>query len=431
MSEKNHEHASQAIEKGTKKAVQMGKEAAKAAKDIKQAATKAASGNWLGAAWDILKNETTRKALIIAILTPIIAVVLVLVLFLYALPNAIYTYVQMTFGDTIKSAYEEQMFSRASLEEGTVAYLIQYNLDILSQVYNMIMERLGASDGADATIIQEAYDNDEIAEEDLYITQEEESEAKTVNRYAQITANKLNTRYKQIGKAITDNRKAIDDYFESRFKAEYEGDKNSRGKDYYFGKTRIIVRTDGITVHDAAEIISLYAVQSGNNIMNLPIGDYGIWLGLETLLDDALDLENGLGEKRSINLVLGNQIPISIPAWKGNCLPQYLFEQRKYEVFNFGGGQNVSITDYSNNQCSAIDLFIVADSGDDYSTLKPTIASDGKVSWTIEINLSRRSAKDVGKILGLWDDDFIVINGINDGSQENSEENGEDNGNEE
>ena len=71
-------------------AIRMGKNTARSAKNLSKAAAKAASGNLVGAAVDVLKDKETMKRVLILLLIPILCFAMLGTFFLYALPVSIF-----------------------------------------------------------------------------------------------------------------------------------------------------------------------------------------------------------------------------------------------------------------------------------------------------------------------------------------------------
>ena len=78
-------------------AIKMGAETAKTVKTVAKAGAQAASGNVVGAAVSVLKDPHTLRLILIIILIPVLLIACIGVIFLYALPTAIFESVSSYF----------------------------------------------------------------------------------------------------------------------------------------------------------------------------------------------------------------------------------------------------------------------------------------------------------------------------------------------
>lgn len=370
----------------SKSAVQIGADAARTVKHISKAASQAASQNYAGAAIELLKDENVRKGILAIILIPI----LLLVMFMYALPTTIWETTQTFF---------------ASLEEGFLA-------DIYSGEYGNVTQsffpalRNGASAFAQNVwssfkgLFSGETDRNQTATEDieaftdagheLLAAQAEESQKAALNAKIDATIGKFDARMEEIEEIVLDSG-VIPSAVYGVWASEYgdRGDKYTyapgtgpyaaetangyTSKYYSYGDYTIEYRHEygGCAVSSitstpsklaCVKIMCTYTAMSGANISDMMISDYMKWLGYRPGY-----LFPGLG-KNSYSVSQRGMTVSGIPRWDGTCLPQYLYEQKNYEEETYG----TAILDYEEKYGCAVADILCTLNLPDVSGLSPT-----------------------------------------------------------
>ncbi len=232
-----------------KQAINMGKEAAKTAKNLGKAATHAATGNFAGAAVDILKDPK----LIAMILIPIVLFFLVVVCFLYAIPTAIYESI-VTFTENIKEHWEEIYYSNeyggsffsilmSSMEVGKELFadIADGVKTTLNKCWNAAKSLFVPSD-KDSDLNKIAHNNtDEGSDFDFGIVTQEAVERVAVIRKCIAANEKYRIRAEQVRDGVKSCNSDIREYVQKTIKAQLE-----TGSDYNMLQTYLYISTPGL-----------------------------------------------------------------------------------------------------------------------------------------------------------------------------------------
>ena len=386
------------LKQGASNAISLGKkasearqkyEAAKKATDAAgtaaKAATKAASGNVAGAAVDVAKSDGGKVMLIVSLL-PVLFVIFTMVLFLYALPTMIFEGVQ-SYKEEVDDHWNEVVASSSSESTGKFKAFFMTGGKLAGDLFGKFAEFINL----------DIDENDSFSETDSMVTYDEEAEKTTLKAKRSACTKKINQRIDIIASDVKSsvNDGAINSYFRKRFDQEYGGS-------YRYDSVEINVNTVYLTDPYASEILSFYTVQTGGNISDIKVSELLYWLGQKTTNEQLI-------------FKLGDQVDVSITAWNGRFLPQYLMEQKRYEKVLYKGE---TVTDFESMQCSAADLLIAIDS-EDFATLEPIITpvpethtnQDGEevtvtyyhVQWVVNIKIGCRDPHVLCDMAGLWD----------------------------
>ena len=364
-------------------AAKKAKEASGAAKTAAAAVGKAASGNVAGAAVEVAKSKEGKAVMILALI-PVFLVVLTSVLFLYALPTMIFEGVQ-NYAEEVEESYNETVASSSSQTVGKVKAFFTTGGKLVTDFFSGIADRIkGTTD-----------ENDSFAEADVKVTYEEQSETETLKAKRRACTNKINQRINIISDDIrTGNLSKIDSYFRSRYNSEY------KGGGYVYDTAEVNVNAVNLSEPYASEILSFYTAQTGGNIEDIKVSELLYWLGQKT-------------DSSKINFKLGDQVDVSVSAWNGRFLPQYLLEQKRLEETWYGEAK----TNFEKMQCSAADLLITVEA-EDFSGMEPVITpeehtsyKDGvevtttiyHVQWVVNVKVGCRDPIVLRDMAGLWD----------------------------
>lgn len=290
-------------------AVKMGKDTARAAKTISKAAGQAASGNFVGAGISLLKDPETMKKLIIFILISAIALSTITVMFLYALPIAIFETI-MTYVAQIKTMYSEALYSgTGSIVMRDINATLKVGGKIISDVAKGLWSGVKALFGKRADQPDEETPGAEFDSNDteLHVTQEEAAERGALLRKVDLCIEKVSARENQISKAIKQKRKAI---------VQAVTDAKSAGFDVF--EVRVDVTASPITQTEAIQLLSLYTVQKGASLQDMAVADMLQYLGWQPAFAGTTSFE-----------ISDYGVEARVKKWTGTFLPQYLEEQKK------------------------------------------------------------------------------------------------------
>lgn len=312
-----------------KKAIQAGKNTVKAGKTIAKAGAKAAIGNLAGAAIDIVKDPTARRAAIALILCILFFVSFLLITALYILPMMIYETVQHAANDANES-FAQSYYS--TNESGIIGNLIgitkgtgRWILTWANTLKNIFTGNLSAVEQA-----SDVFDYDTMVSNDSEIVSGEGTHVISLwNKMDQIKA-KYEVRVNAIEKAITEKEA------DKKEEVESEG---------YTGKTKDFILLQAyrefcetydpdwdslvsaswipayvekeLTSNQALEIAALYNVINDNDFDATQLSDFLKWLGYNApQKGDTLHLK-----------VMDDDTELT--GWTGTFMPQYLVDEAK------------------------------------------------------------------------------------------------------
>ena len=367
---------SQDLKEGAKSAAN----AAREAKQIAEAAKRAASGDLVGAAAEAVKSKTVRR--LVAFSLAFLAFIIFCVG--YLIPMTIYegvtSYAQGVAEEWLALFYDESgakpdagSFMRAlSATGGTLKKVGLDIADVFKSLWNAIK-----GTKADDT------DTDGAADADLGIMVDTDDLTSVFERKFNATKDKFAGRAKQIAKVIEQNS-GNDSVLERAVLSRYNAVANSYIKDssydVQYGGFSLSVTPGKLSNKAAVTLMSLESIQHSMNMSKEPLSAYIKWLGY-----------NG-NSKKTIEFPLGSNsgITYKIPAWTGGFLPQYLADEEQHYNFrndlntpsgtaNKSDASSVEV-DFNQYKCSVIDMMIKV-TCPDISTLTP-IASES--TYTVE-----------------------------------------------
>lgn len=398
-------------------AVRMGTDAARSAKTIGKAAAQAASGNVVGAAASILKDPKILRMLLIIILSPIIFLAAIIIVFLYALPTAIFEAVSSYVNQVVEDWQEGVYSSDSGIFVAGFIETIKQGGRIIGDALNTAGEFLvGVWNGltswftADSSTGDEGErvdDNiEELDEESLHVTQSELAETNTLLEKVRACQDKISLRQSQIRSAIQSNQTAINLIFQDKFDGTYD----------VWGGTTLNIMAPEISQSEAIRLLSAYTVTEGASLQDMRLSDFLKWLGYYREF-------SGSNTKFKLG---GDTLYIwtSVKTWCGTFMPQYLVEQRNQDIQakieeKIANGEEYDEAEiraevkkeYEQYQGPATDLLLTVDCPD-FDTVIPTYtevpSADGEgtdtvCSVSITITIGTRSVSDLAtNVIGFW-----------------------------
>lgn len=347
------------IAKSTEKAIKMSQNAARTAKTMAKAGAKAASGNYVGAAVDVLKDSETMKTIVIVLVVAAMLLSFVTVAFLYALPTAIFE-TMSSFFDNVKETYESIKYSN---EHGTS--VIMDVIDCVTQVTTEAVRNFlsGLWNGI-KNFFMGLFNQTEAFSDDGYeltVIQQEAAEKLAVIQKIVAANDKYMIRVQQINDAIDGK----EDNLTEKVADHYEGDGYIL-LDVSTSNTVLHMGTDGDTAadiisrlsnivhdmenisgsgslermeekrqefndivenefcedsnYDGVNILSLLLTQQGGSLTDMKMSDYMRFLGY---YDDECEYNT----RFELSPTGDDSLVASVLDWKGTFKPQYLMEE--------------------------------------------------------------------------------------------------------
>ena len=338
--------------KDIKGAIKMGKDTAKAAKTVSKVASQAASGNYVGAAVSLLKDPQTLKKILVIILFP----VMLLILFLYALPTIIYEAVVAYF-DGIVDEWNNYTYAEGhDALWGGIWATIRAGGTIIgdaasavgraaAHAWNWVVS-LFSSEPANKA--ENGTSIDVPTDEDMHVAQIESAERSVLLRKIKVCMDKVNAREKGIVRTLNNDRGKM-----------VSAVKNYLSSTYGLPSDKIIVNvsiaSEELSEDAAIEMLALYTAQTGASLEDIKDADLMKWMGWYNSLDSDYWI---FWQKEVKYSVLDGTVTGAVPIWNGTFIPQYLLEQKKQEIAEFG----TTITDFNKYGCPAVDLCLYIDS---------------------------------------------------------------------
>lgn len=415
MAENERQGTVDSAKKDISGAVKMGAEAAQTAKTLGKAAAQAASGNVAGAVVSLLKDPQTVRNLLIIILLPVIFLAAIIVVFLYALPTAIFetvtSYVDQVAEDWAEGVYSSDRgvfvagFIESIKAEGRIiGDAVGAVGDFFVGIWNGLTSWFTAdsSAGGEGTRVDDNIEG--LDEESIHITQNEQAETNTLLEKVSACQDKISLRQEQIRNAIQSKQPEIDKIFQERFAGTYD----------IWGGTTLNIMAPEISQSEAIRLLSAYTVVEGASLQDMRLSDFLKWLGYYRELT---------GNKTKFNLG-GDTLYVetAVKTWCGTFMPQYLVEQRNQDIETeiaekVSNGEEYDEAairaevkkNYEIYQGPATDLLLTVDCPD-FTTVPPiyTVVKVGNMSYTvcsvsITITIGTRSVNDLAtNVIGFW-----------------------------
>lgn len=348
----NNETMADSAAQQMENAANMAKNAVSAGKDIASGAARIASGDVAGGAAQILTSESTRKVIAVGLVI-VIAIGIILLCAVFAMPTALYEGVQAYFekiDEEWSSVYYSGDYGRA---EALLRATVHGVSTALGDFWDYIT---GAGSKNDAT----QRDSDQYGEADLTLMGDKEAMAEVMLRKILSVNDKMAARSRQIVSAVEDSARtgAISGYFSDRFqqdKMQYENDETVGNIVYDGVQVMVTSQFDGentkIRAGDVMRIMALYTSLYGESTEDMELSGLMKWMGYYD------EFHPGSSE-----FTVGDQITLSIPAWRGTFMPRYLVLESR---------QNTD-GDYSQYMCPAVDILLKV-SSPNFAEVQPII----------------------------------------------------------
>lgn len=352
-----------------KQAVKVAKDTAKAAQAVGKAASKAAQGRYAEAAFDLLKNETTRKIIVIMLLVgtllPIIAMM--------ALPSMLFGSI-MEFLNNVAEAISNFFEAIGEWFDNLAKTFKSYLESVAGVVVDILCDLFGVA----KPVTDENANKDDINNmppEKLFAeyvddnegnvmysgdaglsTPEERQEAinagddavyDTIDKKLNVTAKKLRYRMREIRNAIRGVQYVTDD-------ATYEGEQAIRvvvNRYLRHATTDSAIKYQNAPLHEvqvsieitdfepenAIPLLSLYTSMTGADLRDVDLLTLANWLGYKEQLvavrDGPAFAEDGQFHVMNIEVFRGGgySLTTNVQGLMGTFMPSYLVEQRQLE----------------------------------------------------------------------------------------------------
>ena len=299
------EHIGGDIEQGAKKTAQAAVSTARSVKNVKRAAAKAAAGNYVGAALDVLRDENMRKLIVFIVL---FSFFLTLIIF-FIVPLTLFEGIVGAI-NTLKSKWEAFWENfQVNLYSGTDGPFVR----LLKATLGLTMD----SDVERAFSDKSAGDQDQPNEGDLQLMGEQEPLIQTYARKIKAVQDKINARQKEV-KQVIESSRGIQNVMAGRYESEYAHlyDDDPYSFISYAGTT-ISVSTRSVSANTAVKLITLYSTQVNSSVDNIKLSGLLRWLGYDN------------NSRKTIDFRVANNpvVTESIEAWTGTFLPQYLIDE--------------------------------------------------------------------------------------------------------
>lgn len=344
--ENNSGSVSSDLQQGAQKAVSAGRAAAQAGK----VATKAASGNWVGAAKEAAQSEGLRRTIAVILCISLLFTILIF----FAAPMAIYEGVK-AYCDTLRERWLEEYYG-ANTGRALAALKATFSgaWDIIKDFWNTTISGITLNDDG-------VKDTDDMTSDDITVMGPSESLVNVYTKKLDACINKIGAREKMIENAIyasangsTSDTGTINGWIYNYLYSlrDYWTYANLEDTRYvnYAGVT-VTSGSQPMTRREAVKIIALYSAMYNCDV-NL-IQPYSLmkWLGY---YDGSA--------ATPMYFTVGDAVTCAVKGWRGDFMPMYLVEE---SIVNEDG-------DYSHYQCPAVDILLVVTS-DPLASLVPHV----------------------------------------------------------
>lgn len=387
----------QAAKKGVKAGVAVGK-----------AAGKAATGNYVGAASDLLKDETTR----VVVITLLVCALLLPILAAAAVPMTIFGALESFNRDGEYALAEEATHHDDALYdigydipqymgEGydaneTLRESYSYTLSsVIKSILRFFQNRDTGEDEIDAVLTDDLYHVGGYGDVD---TSEKDYAQDAVIAYLDL----ILERYAKRKDQYEDMLDAIESSFRSN---PYSGFYSSGCDEYRVDPS--VFESPTLNRRDALLAMAIYSVQRGNNgLYNLDPKSIVGWLGAFN--------RNGANNDRGYML---DGRSFATKKWDGEALPQYAYEELQQQQIKYG---KENVPDHSSEAFAFIPATytvdkqngLTVDSHIEYETRYDSDGEPYEVSiYVIQITMTAEFKSEYemeSEIIGLWEGDFYT-----------------------
>lgn len=315
------------------KAVQTGKDVAKAAKQ-------AATGNYAGAAMTAANSEGIRKTMFVTFFVSLCITAIILIMVLYIIPMAVYEVVVQTFAEATdgfwRGFYSSTDPGWQGVVKGIIAGTGNWASSVLQGIKNVLLSLVGND-----KVIYEALEKKENRRREITVVSDATSPSASLVDKMKLVQERYTARVDQIIDTLEKSARRKTGWFswfgagqpwldaqaEKQFKTEFkEGwDVYGPGPDTPFPEINAMKQENTLwaayVVRDLSDrqkmmFAALYDVMSDNDFGQTRISDYMRWLGHASSPGDTL----------TMNVL---DTTLEFKGWTGTYLPQYLMDEAK------------------------------------------------------------------------------------------------------
>lgn len=318
--------------------IKTGAKAAKSARNMAKAAGKAATGNYVGAAKDVLTDEGFRRFLVALLIFQFF----LMFCCLYLAPMALYE----TLSGYLKALKEDWAIQYYSGNSGRFVSFLKATAGVISDRFSAAWDKIRG------TRVDED-DHDIPQDSDLGVLGSKSDLTETYTRKIQACVDKVLARQDSLYQLITTGQvmsgsSKVSDIMYSKYLSEFSHKYD--GIEYWetvYDGFSWAKMSSSVSSRDALMLLCLHTVQKDISLKDVELSGFIKWLGY-----------NGGGGRR-IEFQLGDneQIWYQVPAWKGGFKPQYLMDEEKQR-------KNAN---YSDKECAVVDLLLKIDCPNIYS----------------------------------------------------------------
>ena len=320
------QHVGDELQESAKKTAQAARKAVHSAKTVKKAAAKIATQNYAGAAVDLLKDENFRNIIIgILILSLLLAVGVFFIapLTIYeAIVTAASTWAERW--ESIKESFDSHYYA------GSSGRFIGFFKGLIGVV-------------SDSTLVNKirdltAGDQDQADEHDLQVLGNRDALRATYQRKADAVREKIKARQDDLETAIKRSGQ-IQSTMAGRFNREWANRfEDDETKEAVYDGTSVTIMKRTVSAKTAVEIVAMYSSQIHSSIQNIKLSGLLKWLGYNARHDHTARYQLGKSKR----------IEVSMPAWTGTFIPQYLIDEgvARKQLDEYTDRYGCSLVDY-------------------------------------------------------------------------------------
>lgn len=345
MDEKDNSHIGTDIEKGMRSAAST----ARAISSAGKAVGKAAGGNMVGAAAEVLKNESLRKFLAVLLLMSFLLTFMIFV----AAPMSLYEGIK-GYCETIRDRWLADYYS--SNQNRAIAALTATFTgawDIVCDIWNAATSGLPQNDVG-------MPDKDVMTSDDIRVLGPREALSNVYQKKIDACVDKLNARAEMLMSAVqssaagpasdpnTINGWVYSNLFLGRDCPYYDSLSDTHNVTY--AGVHANTSTQPLSRREAVRVMSVYSAMYNCNAELIQPYALMKWLGYYS------------GGAPSVYFVVGDAVTCAVKGWNGDFMPMYLVEEQR---------ENKD-ADYSGYQCAAADILLTVTS-DSLFGLEPEV----------------------------------------------------------
>lgn len=330
--------------------------------NVGRAAVKAASGNIIGAAVDVLRDDGLRK-LALGIL---IAILFFATVLCYYVPMSIWEGVK-SFGEMIMAGpsdeyYEYYYYGAYDRDMAASMAAGQTLADTFAKYADWIKTAIAIETGKDTVDETDfAVFDDENAGKEIYLRKIEaikdkfDAKAKVIESAVQGSASGG-----AIYKWVRDNL-----YYADR--ESFAAELGIKAEDIKFDGVDLYFTNQSISTRDCIRLMSLYSVLYNESEDNIQPYALMRWMGyldsgqhVYAEGDTIIQYQDRSVIQRTIEYTIGDEVTFQIDAWQGDFLPKYIIEEAQQIVEK---DPSISMNSlFPGKRCAAVDILMTVTS---------------------------------------------------------------------